>query len=225
LNHIIISRASFEDKELLRKYLKITREVLVPGIKSQVNKNFTWAMLIKKEDINFVRDYLEIDFLHFTSNKDFFSYVKEKNINIQTRHDLDDFMSKDYVQIIQETYLKNIDRYDQFLIQAQPVLLDYLTGLEVEMKPYTEKRTSMFLSLCQKNAAHHIHECNHTRMNEIVPQVITLPQGYTKWVIHGENISCKIEPLMRNIQHILSKDGHKTETGGKKTDKLPHYYP
>lgn len=191
ISHIIISRMKFSDKLLLEKYLKITKEITIPSIKSQTNKNFVWGLIINSEDINFVHDYLNIDFITFNSINKFINYVKNNNINIQTRHDIDDYMSDDYVEKIQEIYKENIKKYNMFLIQAQPVKVDYNTKKETKMSKYTNIRNSMFLSLCQKNVVNYILERNHGQMHQITNNVITLPEGYVKWIIHGNNRSCK----------------------------------
>ena len=189
MKHVIISRMAFRDKNLFNKYLKISKEILIPSLNSQLNKNFEFCVLIRPEDVKFVREFLEIDFSPFYSVMEYIEYVKKNNIEIQTRHDMDDYMSEDYVKRIQEEYEENIRRWDSFLIQAQPVKLLYDTKEEVEMGLYTDKRNSMFLSLCQKKVVNHIFERKHGQMHEITPNVISLPPGYTKWVIHEDNIS------------------------------------
>jgi len=191
ISHIVISRMSFEDKKLLKTYLKITKEILVPSLKSQINKNFKWGLIINAEDIKYVYKYLNIDFIPFKNKNDFFKYVKSNNINIQTRHDIDDYMSELYIEKIQETYKENIKKYDKFLIQAQPLKFYYHTNEEVKMKTYTDTRNSMFISLCQKIVNYSIFKEKHHEMYKVTNNIITLNEGYVKWVIHGNNISCK----------------------------------
>jgi hypothetical protein len=181
----------FTDKDLFNKYLKISKEILVTSLKSQSNKNFEIALLIFKDDEDFVKEYLGIDFIGFQNPADFYEYAINGKFNIQTRHDMDDYMSPDYVEKIQEEYDKNIKIYDKFLIQSQPIMMMYQTKEETQMGKYHDKRNSMFLSLCQKYVTNHIFERKHGSMWEITENVISLPEGYTKWVIHGENISIK----------------------------------
>jgi len=191
MKHIIISRMKFDDKELLKKYLVITKDILIPSLKTQTNKNFVWGLIINDEDIEYIKNELDFNFLSFKNNNAFEKYAKENNINIQTRHDIDDWMSIDYVDKIQEIYLENIDKYDSFLIQSQPIKIDYKTKKETSLSKYTNRRTSMHLTLCQKNVINNIHSKKHNDMYQLVKKIITLPEGYTKWVIHGDNISCK----------------------------------
>ena len=84
-------------------------------------------------------------------------------------------------------YTDNIQKYNSFLIQSQPVKLIYKTGIEVSLPAYTNTRCSMFLSLCQKTCINHIFAKKHPNMYEITNNIITLPEGYTKWVIHENN--------------------------------------
>lgn len=173
------------------KYIDVCKNILIPSLKSQTNKNFIWGLLILDEDINFVKAELDFEFTPFKSIQIFKEYCVNNNIFIQTRHDIDDWMSKDYVETIQKIYIENIFKYDNFLIQSQPLKLIYETGDETHIGEYTNTRNSMHLTLCQKKINHHIYEKKHGQMYEIAPYVITLPEGFTKWVIHGDNISCK----------------------------------
>lgn len=191
MKHIIVIRMRFNDKDLFKKYLDVSKEMLIPNLKSQTNKNFTTCFLILKEDEKFIKEYLDIDFIGFQNPADFNKYVIDEKFNIQTRHDMDDYMSVDYIEKIQQEYEKNIKKYDNFLIQFQPIKLMYQTKEELKMGLYHSKRNSMFLSLCQKNVTNHIFERKHGQMYEIANKVISLPEGYTKWVIHGNNISIK----------------------------------
>jgi len=178
-----------ENKQQLEIYLKVTKDVLVPCLNSQINKNFIWATIINPDHINFVKEYLGIDFLSFSNINEFVEYVFKNDVKIQTRHDMDDYMSDTYIDKIQQLYVENIDILKSFLIQAQPVRVDYKSKEEFKMGNYTDKKNSMFLSICQKEVKHHIFERNHGRMYEVESKVITLPEGYTKWIIHGNNIS------------------------------------
>ena len=50
MKHTILTRMRFDDKDLMRNYLILTKNVLVPSLKSQINQNFTWILMIRKED-------------------------------------------------------------------------------------------------------------------------------------------------------------------------------
>lgn len=191
MKHSIITRINFTDLTLLDHYLEITKNVLVPALKSQTNKNFDLAVITNPEIVDLLRSELDYPFTAVYGNGQCYSYLLDNEINIQTRHDCDDYMSSTYVQKIQETYLSNYKRYDKFIVQAQPTQLIYQTGEEKSLSPYSNRRCSMFLSLCQTAVTNHVFERKHGQMYEITSNVITLPIGYTKWVIHGKNKSKK----------------------------------
>lgn len=203
LNHIVFSRMSFKDKFLLKKYLNITKDVLIPCLESQTNKNFKWGIQLLKEDFDFVRNFLCLDFIPFFNRSEYIDYVKLNKPQIQTRDDIDDYMSSNYIEKIQEIYKEKIKKYDTFLIQAQPTMVNYKTNEEYRMSKYSNIRNSMFLSLCQKETKYDIHHKNHKLMNKIVSKVITLEEGYVKWVIHGDNISCKREKILFKIKNLI----------------------
>jgi hypothetical protein len=191
MKHILVSRINFNNLELLKDYLKITKEILIPCLKSQTQKNFTWLIITNPENINLLEKEIDFPFLPIFGNHKFIDYVIENEINIQTRHDCDDYMSSTYIEKIQNLYFENIKKYESFIIHTQPTKLNYSTKIEEKLSNYHEERCSMFLSLCQKNVKNHVLERKHGQMYEITKNIIKLPEGYTKWIIHGKNKSLK----------------------------------
>ena len=189
MKHTILTRMSFDDKDLMKKYLVLTKNVLVPSLKSQTNQNFTWIIMIRKEDEDFLRGEIDYPFITVLNDAEHIKYANDNNVDIQTRHDCDDFMFPEYIDEIQRIYLENIDKYDTFIIHSQPTQLIYNTGEIRKISPYKDDRTSMHLSLCQKSPKHHIHEQKHGQMWKISDKVIMIGEGYTQWVIHENNIS------------------------------------
>lgn len=190
IKHIVFSRCRFDDKDLMQKYLDVSKSVLIPALKSQTCKDFTWVVMCRPDDVQYIKDFLLMDFYPVHNIHDFISYVKDNDVKIQTRHDIDDWMSSEYIDMIQAVHNEHIGRYDKFLVQAQPRKVDMRTEEETRMGRYHDKRTSMFLSLCQRKCIHHIQEKKHGWMWEIAPKVFNIPEGYVKWMIHGDNISC-----------------------------------
>lgn len=190
MKHAIFSLARFKDKDLFKIYLDVSREMLVPNLRNQTEKNFEWVIMVLQEDVSFVKDYLNMKFTPVFNKPDFIDYMQKQKFDIQTRHDIDDWMSPKYVEAIQRIYRENIDKYDKFLIQSQPRKLDYHTGRETPMGRYHHMKTSMFLSLCQREPKHNIIEKNHGQMWQITNNIFNVPDGMTKWVIHGNNKSC-----------------------------------
>lgn len=187
-NHVIISRCKFKDDNLLLEYMKISKHFFAPCLKSQTNKNFTLGLLINENHIELVKNELELDFVPFNDESEYIRYVIDNAICIQTRHDIDDWMSDDYVDTIQKCYIENIDTYDSFLIQSHPIKFTVATD-KSELLHYTATNNSMHLTLCQKEVKYSIHAREHPKMFEIASHVISIPHGKTKWIIHGKNLS------------------------------------
>ena len=190
VKHTILTLFRFEDRKLLNKYLKMMQKVLIPCLKSQGNKNFTWIILTHTPDVEYLRTKIDYPFLPLPNIEEYIKYVFDNNINIQTRHDSDDFMSSEYIEAIQKTHRDNIGKLDAFLVQSQPVKYMYHSKVTHKMSPYHSERCSMHLSLCQKKVKHHIYEKKHGDMYKVCSNIITL-HGYTKWVIHGDNLSLR----------------------------------
>ncbi len=190
INHAIVTRASFTDKARRDKYYKISKEVLIPAIKSQTEQNFVWVLIMHEEDVDYTKNYFDIDFVPIFSVKEYIEYASKNKLVIQTRHDIDDWMSPQYIEELQNIYKKNIQNYEKFIIHAQPVKYMYHTKKETIMRQYTSTCTSMFVSLCQRDCTNHILERKHAYLCEIVPTVFKIKEGYVKWNIHGDNISC-----------------------------------
>jgi len=189
IRHVVCTRVAFRDEELMMRYLEVSKEMFIPQIEGQSTKNFELALLTREEHVGILKGVFTMPFTPIFSIPDYFEYVLEKKFNIQTRHDIDDWMSPDYIGAIQKAYKETAPLHDRFLIQAQPVRIDYETKKEKKMAAYTDKRTSMYLSLCQKEIKNHIWAENHGQMWQIANHVVTLPVGYVKWVIHGNNIT------------------------------------
>lgn len=197
MNHILLTRVNFGDKELMAKYLEVTKSILIPSLKNQTNKKFVWAIYTNKNDIDFLKNELDYDFLPFTSMEDYKKYVKLENIEIQTRHDCDDYMSEDYIDKIQNIfYSKKKDNDDvNCIIHFQPTKFDFISKKEYKMGRYHDKRNSMFLSLCQSNNKNGIFDEKHGDMYKITQDITLVDEGYVKLVIHGNN---KLSTLNKN---------------------------
>ena len=137
MRHLITTRIKFTDDELLKEYLEISKRSFIPSLLSQTNKNFTLGIISNEQHremiISFINDLSvklnkENPSLVFFDDKttDYVDYVKNENINIQTRHDCDDWMCETYVEDIQNTYLNNINQYESFVIHVQPYKYDIL---------------------------------------------------------------------------------------------------
>jgi len=207
MKHIVVTRINFTDIELFKKYYNMMVEFYVPSINSQINKNFEVGFIINPSHISEIKFKLDVPVRYFDSKNDFNNYCKNENINIQTRHDCDDWMSYEYIETIQKKYNELIGNYDKFVIHSQIYKLDSKNGDLYKMSwEYTDKLNSMFLSLCQKNVENSVLDKKHSEMHLIVDKVVTLGYGLTRLVIHGDNKLSDIKSSDRLVGNIKNKD-------------------
>lgn len=174
------------------KYLEVSKKILVPSLKTQKSKNFDWALLVHQESEKEIKKVLEYDFIPVYTNEDYLDLITTKGYNIQTRHDIDDWMSEDYIKDIQNLSQQHILKLDTFIIHSQPKSLDYYTGVEREVSLYSNKRCSMHLSLIQAEPKESVFKFKHGQMYKLTSDIFKLPgSNYTKWTLHEDSISCK----------------------------------
>ncbi|WP_328984739.1 hypothetical protein [Thiorhodovibrio winogradskyi] len=203
MKHLIVSRCEFSDAELLEQYLRVSHDYFIPALKSQTNNNFEVALIVNNKHTDALRKKIDYPFIALDGYDGLVRLVKSEQIDIMTRHDIDDWMHDNYIDTIQHTYQKTKDQYGSditVLIQAQPTKLLLKTGNEVSMKPYSDNNTSMFLSLCQHTSRVHIYQRNHRFMWQFAQVVVTLKEGLVKWVIHPQcQDTCRL-PLLRFLR-------------------------
>lgn len=193
MNHCILTRINFEDKDLMKKYIDVSKKYFIPSLYSQTSKKFDLVIMCKKEDEDYIRKEIGYKFIPIRDVKSFYKLTLDNSYNIQTRHDCDDWMQNNYIEMIQKLYVKNILNENIFLVQSQPLKYMCNTQKLHPVTQYSSKKCSMHLSLCQSKPYFHIYQTTHGQMSTITPdiKVFTLPGNPTHWVIHGENISVK----------------------------------
>lgn len=206
MKHIIVTRASFDDDVLFNQYLPIIKELYIPCLVEQKCKNFDVCLIVREKhkiilEEEFKKYNLNVIFL-IGNTSTYNKWILDQTYDIQTRHDCDDWMSPEYIQEIQNQYISNIEKFEEFLVYAQPVKLDYVTKFEYYMSPYPPSRTPMFLSLCQKKYNKSMMQEQHGNFPKIVPNAISIGYGFVKWVAHGNNISSKIEKTDQKIEKV-----------------------
>lgn len=195
MKHAIFTRCNFQDDIGFEKYWPVMKEIYIPSLKSQTCKNFILYLNTKNPKHRAVISEQFKDCGFELAFIDFWEGNKvNKLFNIQTRHDCDDYMSSEYICRLQDVYNENIEKYDEFLIQAQPNKFDFITKKEYISPIRPPTAPCMFLSLCQKNYKKYIYQEMHTRFSKLVPTVFDIGRGYTKLVIHGNNTLSKILP-------------------------------
>lgn len=189
LKHIIITRLMYRDKELLKIRTKLLKDILIPCLESQTNQNFTFCIMMHSEDISFVKDIINYDFITFNNYDNLRQYVIKENFQIQTRHDSDDYMSEIYVDTIQNKCKSISNTEDISLIQFQPDKINYQTKEKMYMPLYDNTIISGFVTLYQKEVKLIIYEKSHTTLFELTSNIHTFPSGYVIYYIHGNNDS------------------------------------
>lgn len=198
MKHIIYTRCNFNDTDLFYKYFEVMKKWFIPSVKDQTCKNFKLFIYVNKnipEHSNVIKKEFEgSDVDYILEMPGFKTKLIEDKYLLQTRHDCDDYMAPNYVQKLQEMYKEHIDAHNEFLIHAQPTKLDFNTGEEYMGRIYSDKSTSMFLTLCQREVTKNIIQEKHGQFPNIVSKVFSLDVGYVKLVIHDNNKASKIKP-------------------------------
>ena len=204
MKHLVISRMNFEDDQLFDHYYQVMKKTFAPSINNQKNKNFTLVFTVNPKHVELLKPHFTVDTLYFSSFEEIKNYCKENNVEIQTRHDCDDWMKNDYIEKIQELYHKNIVTQDKFIIHSKVQKLNFDTGeIHDHATSYANNNfISMFLTLCQKNYENFVYDKNHRFMGEITKNITLLDNGYTRLVIHGKNQLSKINEKDRKLTEI-----------------------
>lgn len=194
MRHVLLTRFSYSDEDLFKKRLKVFSSTLLTSVKNQKQKNFTWCILAKEHHRKSIQDLSSKEILFLNNKSEFIDYVNKNNFDIQTRHDSDDIMRLDYIELIQKDYFKNKDFGKPFLIHFQPIKMDYFTKKTYEMRNYERgKSTSAFISLCPMGSNKTILDHWHTRW---VGNVDLIVRNKTKncviATVHDNNTSTKI---------------------------------
>jgi hypothetical protein len=204
MKHLVITRMNFEDDQLFDHYFQVMKKTFVPSVNSQKNKNFTLVFTVNPKHVELLKPHFTVDALYFSSFDEIKNYCRENNVEIQTRHDCDDWMRNDYIEKIQELYYKNISGQDKFIIHSKVQKLNFDTGeIHDHATSYANNNfISMFLTLCQKNYENFVYDKNHRFMGEITKNITLLDDGYTRLVIHGKNKLSKISDKDKKLTEI-----------------------
>jgi len=192
MRHGIIIRFRYEREDpRFRWRLSLFEAMVAPRFEKQTNQDFELWILCKAhhEEIFKARGYHTAPTLEALPRFD-----------IQTRHDNDDFVSQEYVKIIQDEVEKR--KNSSFLISFVPVKLDLWTLKRYECGHYGPERPSMFLSLYippQVEEYESIFKLRHGEMWKLYPTVVTIPRGECELVCHGDNMDSQIRPTDRML--------------------------
>lgn len=199
MKHLISTRIKFDDDTLLMKYLEVSKKTFLPSILSQTNKNFILCVIANRQHHtlidNIINEMCEtlkkekpsLVFLNDASTT-YLNYILKENINIQTRHDCDDWMCETYVDQIQKIFFKNADKYNSFVIHGQPYKYDITEDKKYKMTyRYDDNNTSMFVSICQKKCDIQLFTLKHCDVGKSTEKVFMVDEGSCHLVIHNNN--------------------------------------
>jgi len=191
MKHCIATRFKFDEDnfELMAKYVEIAKVILIPQLQKQTNKNFDWIVITNPKHDDWIKENLTG--YTFTIMHDYDTEFANAGYNIQTRHDIDDWMHEVYVQSIQESIA--LSNYDKCLVHVNLILAQYETRQTMLYPVYHSRHTSSFLTMYQKeiNPELHVYMDEHTKMWKYVPEVIELPIGMCMQIKHDNNLSGK----------------------------------
>lgn len=187
---MIVTRLWFDNLNLMNKYLEVGNKMFIPQLKKQSCKDFEFGILIKAEHVEYVKAKIDMDFIPFTGGiEGFRDEVVKGGFDLQTRHDMDDWMSPNYIREIQKIYRANKDQFNSFVIFAQPLKVDYPSMRTMKVPDYHEKRISMFASLYQKEPVYPVYRGSHGSLWQYADKVFKLPDGLVKWVQHEHSVT------------------------------------
>ena len=195
MKHLIVTRCKFDNDQKFEGYFEMMKKYYIKSINSQTNKNFSIALISNERHYGQIRNEIDskIEILLFNDQrKDYKDYLTTQSDTIQTRHDCDDFMDKNYVDKIQKLYNENKNRFDNFILNFHPTKFVDSTQKEYTHSRDYSKVCSMFSSLIQKNTKHGVFDVMHDHLSRLTRNIIYIKDPYVKLVIHGNNALSKL---------------------------------
>jgi hypothetical protein len=194
MKHILATRVNFSNDDKFKNYFQVMKKTYIPSINSQINKNFIIGLSVNPKHYDLIRDLIDdkIDIIIFNDVKDSYkNYIIENKINLQTRHDCDDYMSPNYIDFLQNIANDKSKTLDDFIVTLQPTKLDFKTGKEYLHERDYSKICSMFSTLYQKNPKDGIYDVVHDHLRRLSRNVYYIKENYVKLTIHENNIHSK----------------------------------
>jgi hypothetical protein len=191
MKHMVFTKINFDDDDRFEYYLDLMKRWYVPSVGSQLDQDFRLGFIVSDRHRDVVRSLFggRADF--FRSIDDACNFAISEGVNIQTRHDCDDWMHEGYTRRIKELYRENESR-GSFLVSSVLYKFVMSSGILYSCGSLScdDGFVSPFLSLCQVEAKHFVHERNHRHMG-FIGEVFCV-RGYTMQVIHGGNSLAKV---------------------------------
>jgi hypothetical protein len=203
LTHVVITRMLYKDDGRFLKRLELYKKHLLNSLKKQRRQNFDVAVLCNRRHAEYLTELGVIPFFlkdpDNLGQRDKTWHVKVpwseidelEKYYIQSNIDSDDFVSDDYIQMVQHF----AEGEEKLLIQFQPSLVDYKTEVIKPMRnKYDEENGSAFCSLYQPTEDNYIYigQDGHRKMPKYANRTITIGEGYAFVGIHDDNDSTTI---------------------------------
>jgi len=190
MKHIIITMFRYDDEDKFKKRLEVMKNTIVKSLYSQTNQNFTWVVMCRPQHREEISKIYKNNIILVNDSNDFRKLNEEENFTIQTRHDSDDLMCPQYIQLIQDQYNLNKKLTEPFLIEFQPTLNQYSTNNFYEFRLDYKKMnsTSCFITLCPQGGDKTIWDHPHGKWVDNVKHIIRHPNRLcVSATVHGNN--------------------------------------
>ena len=186
MKHMIFTRIRFDDDDRFEYYLDLMKRWYVPSVESQLDQDFRLGFIVRDRHRGVVGSLFGGRAYFFGSEGEAGSFAISEGINIQTRHDCDDWMHEGYTRRVKEVYRENESR-GSFLVSSVLYKFDVSSGILYSCGSISggDGFIGPFLSLCQVEVKHYVRERNHRRMG-FIGEVFCI-RGYTMQVMHGGN--------------------------------------
>lgn len=199
IKHVVVTRMLYEDDKKFLARLELYKNILLKSLEAQTNQNFDIAVLCNRKHQEFIKEIGVIPFFVGENNygqKDKTWHVKVpweeieglEKYDIQSNIDSDDYVSEEYIEIIQES----CGGGKSIHIHFQPILHNYITGEKKRMSNRYDKNTgSAFYSLYQPNKENYIYigQDGHRRMQNYAEKTILIGEGHCFVGVHDSNDS------------------------------------
>lgn len=195
MKHIVITRVNFSNDDKFEQYFDVMKKVFIPSINSQTNKKFILGLSVNPKHYQLIRERVDksIDIKQFKDNKDEYrDFVVKNEIQLQTRHDCDDYMSPTYIEYLQNQSYEYAKKNDDFIITFQPTKYEYITGEEFLHERDYSRVCSMFSTLYQKEVKNGIYDVMHDHLRRLSRNVYYVKETFVKLTIHDNNIHSKL---------------------------------
>lgn len=189
MSHILVTRMGFDDDGAFERYFALMEEWYAPSVRGQSCGDFRLAFIVRKRHEGALKAYWGGDTLCFGSRSLLKEYVVENGVGIQTRHDCDDWMHRDYLKRVRELCDEKAS-LGRFVVHSRVYKFDVSSGvlyLGVPVGRIDPSRifVTQFMTLFQSEVDMGVFDMRHRDFCSF--ENIFMIDGYTMQVVHGGN--------------------------------------